>query len=124
MQPLVLVVDDNDKNRKLVRDVLRAGGFRTIEAGSAAEGIALGGECRPDVILLDLGLPDMGGIEAAVVLRSGAQTAGIPVVAMSSSPLATGRDALAAAGFAGYIEKPIRVRDFPDQVRRYCRPGA
>jgi two-component system cell cycle response regulator DivK len=69
---------------------------------------------------MDLGLPDMGGDEAAVALRDQAQTAGIPVVAMSSSPLARRRGALATAGFAGYIEKPITVREFPDQVRHYC----
>jgi two-component system, cell cycle response regulator DivK len=104
-----------------VRDVLQAGGFRTVEAGSAAESISLAGEVHPDVILMDLGLPDMGGIDAARVLRGAARTAGIPVVAMSSSRLHGGRSALRAAGFAGYIEKPIRVREFADQVRRYCR---
>ena len=92
--PLVLIVDDNEKNRKLARDVLRAAGFQTIEAGSGAEAVALAGERRPDVFLMDLGLPDMGGDEAAVALRDQAQTAGIPVVAMSSSPLARRRGAL------------------------------
>jgi two-component system, cell cycle response regulator DivK len=100
--------------------VLRAAGFRTIEAGSGAQAVELAGERRPDVVLMDLGLPDMGGDEAVVALRDRAQTAGIPVVAMSSSPLARRREALTTAGFAGYIEKPIRVREFPDQVRRYC----
>jgi two-component system cell cycle response regulator DivK len=117
---LVLIVDDNERNRRLARDVLRAAGFQTIEAGSGTQAVALAGERRPDVVLMDLGLPDMGGHEAAVALRDQARTAGIPVVAMSSSPLAWRREALTTAGFAGYIEKPIRVREFPDQVRHYC----
>jgi two-component system cell cycle response regulator DivK len=118
--PLVLIVDDNEKNRKLARDVLRAAAFRTIESASAADGIALATEHLPDVILLDLRLPDMDGTDAARKLADGAQTARIPVVALSSLPLEDGDDWFLAAGFAGYLGKPISVVEFPDQVRRYC----
>ncbi len=79
--PLVLIVDDNEKNRKLARDVLRAAGLRTIEAASGREGIALAAERLPDVILLDLRLPDMDGTDVARRLRERARTARIPIVA-------------------------------------------
>jgi two-component system cell cycle response regulator DivK len=121
--PLVLIVDDNEKNLKLVRDVLRAARFRTIEAATGTEAIALAAERRPDVILMDLRLPDMDGSEAARMLRDGERTASIPIVAVSSAPMSSAGTWLRAAGFAGYLEKPISVRRFPDQVRRYCASG-
>ena len=121
--PLVLIVDDNEKNRKLARDVLRAAGLRTIEAASGGEGIALAAECLPDVILLDLRLPDLDGEDVANTLREGARTARIPVVALSALRYGGDSERLLAAGFAGYLEKPIDVREFPEQVRRYCRPA-
>ena len=119
-QPLVLIVDDNERNRKLTRDVLRATGFRTIEAGSGAEGIALAAERLPDVILMDLRLPDMDGADAARMLGEGARTARIPVVALSSAPFAGSDDWCLSAGFAGYVEKPFTVREFPALVLGYC----
>ena len=122
--PLVLIVDDSAKNRKLARDVLRAGGLRTLEAGSGAEAIALAAEHLPDVILMDLRLPDMDGTDATRMLRGGVRTARIPVVALSAMPLESGADWFLAAGFSGYLEKPIKVAGFADQVRRYCAgPG-
>ena len=121
--PLVLIVDDYEQNRKLARDVLRAAGFRTLEAGSGTEAIALAGAHLPDVILMDLRLPDMDGVDAARRLGDEAQTAGIPVVALSSVPLAGDGGRLVTARFAGSLEKPIRVSEFPGQVRRYCAGG-
>ena len=118
--PVVLIVDDNDRNRKLARDVLRAAGFRTLEAATGAEGIALAAERLPDVVLLDLRLPDLDGTEVARELRDETRTASIPVVALSALQLGGDEDWLRAAGFAGYVEKPIDVRRFPNQVRRYC----
>jgi two-component system cell cycle response regulator DivK len=118
--PLVLVVDDNEKNLKLVRDVLCAAGFRTVEATTGAEAIALADRHLPDVILMDLRLPDMDGTDAVRTLADGKQTASIPVVALSSVPLEHGGDWFRALGFAGCVEKPISVRTFPDQVRGYC----
>jgi two-component system, cell cycle response regulator DivK len=118
--PLVLIVDDNEKNRKLAVDVLAAAGFETLEAGTGAEGLALAAERVPDVILMDLRLPDMDGMDAARTLRAHEPTARIPVVAMSALRL-EGRDEwLEEAGFTGWLEKPIRVGTFPDEVRRYC----
>ena len=119
--PLVLIVDDNERNLKLHRDVLRAAGLRTLEAGTGAEAIALATTHAPDVIVMDLGLPDMDGTEAARALADDERTARIPVVALTSLRLEDGGDRLRTAGFAGYLEKPISVRVFPEQVRRHVR---
>ena len=83
---LVLIVDDNEQNAKLVRDVLEAAGMRTLSAATAAEALALARRHRPDLVLMDLRLPDLDGIEAARQLRADAATADIPVVALSASP--------------------------------------
>jgi two-component system cell cycle response regulator DivK len=118
---VVLIVDDNEKNLKLARDVLRAAGLRTLEAACGADAIRLADEHLPDVILMDLQLPDMDGAEAARRLGDRPRTARVPVVALSALRLEDGRAWFRAAGFAGFLEKPISVRDFPDQVRHYCR---
>ena len=115
----VLIVDDNEKNAKLARDVLRVAGLRTLEAGSGAEALALAFEHQPDVILMDIRLPDMDGTDAARRLKDDARTADIPVVALTS--LSTNGESFREAGFDGYLEKPISVAEFPEQVRRYCR---
>jgi two-component system, cell cycle response regulator DivK len=118
--PLVLIVDDHARNRKLAGDVLRLARFRTVEAATAAEGMALASEHLPDVILMDLRLPDLDGMEAARMLRAEARTSRIPVVAMTALPV-DARDAwLFEAGFVGYIVKPIDIDEFPDAVRRFC----
>ena len=116
----VLVVDDNEMNRKLAVDVLSAAGFRTFGAAWAAQGIALAREHVPDVILMDLQLPDMDGVEATRDLAAHERTARIPVVAMSATGLEGADDWLEEAGFTGWIEKPISVSRFPEEVRRFC----
>ena len=121
--PLVLIVDDSEMNLRLARDVLRAAGFRTLEAATGAAGIALAVEHVPDVILMDLRLPDMDGRDAARRLSEGTRTALIPVVALSALPLEEGGRTLSSA-FAGYLEKPFNVGTFPDQVRGYCNDEA
>ncbi len=118
--PLVLIVDDDARNLKLARDVLLAAGFRTLVARNGAEAVALGAEHLPDVILMDLRLPDMDGAEAARILADGARTAAIPVVALSAVAFEGDTAWLTRAGFAGYVEKPIDVESFPYQVRRFC----
>lgn len=116
----VLVVDDNDRNRKLALDVLSAAGFRTFGSATAAQGIALAREHVPDVILMDLRLPDIDGVDATRRLAAHERTALIPVIALSASPLEGSDDWLEEAGFAGWLEKPIHVSTFPEQVRRHC----
>ena len=116
----VLVVDDNARTRKLARAVLDAAGFDTLGAATGQEGVALAAEHEPDLILLDLRLPDLHGVEVVRQLRDGERTARIPIVAMSATSLREQGDWLETVGFAGSIDKPIHVRTFPDQVRRLC----
>jgi len=118
--PLVLIVDDDARNLKLARDVLLAAGFRTLVAGNGTEALALAAEHRPDVILMDLRLPDMDGTEAARILADGARTAAIPVVALSAVAFEGDTTWLTRAGFVGFLEKPIDVESFPHQVHRFC----
>ena len=123
MSELVLIVDDNERNLRLARDVLQFAGLRTVEATTAEDGIRVAGELLPDVILMDVRLPDVDGPAALVRLRAEPRTAAIPVVAVTSSAMMGDRERLLAAGFDGYLEKPINVREFADQVRAYCRPS-
>lgn len=116
---LVLIVDDNEKNAKLARDVLRFAGFRTIEAGSGGVGFSLAVEDLPDVILMDIRLPDMDGTVVLRNLKEEPRTAQIPVVALTSFAMKGDRESFLEAGFDGYLEKPISVKTFPDQVRSY-----
>lgn len=118
--PVVLIVDDNEKNRKLAASLLSAAGFRTIEAATATVAIELAAGHVPDVVLMDLRLPDIDGAEAARRLGDDERTAAIPIVALSALSLEGNDDWLQAAGFAGWLEKPIRVDTFADQVRGYC----
>ena len=118
--PLVLIVDDNDRNRKLAGDVLRSARFRTLEARTAADGIALASEHLPDVILMDLRLPDLDGAEAVRLLRTEPRTSRIPVVAVTALRTDGRDDWLFDVGFAGYVVKPIDIDEFPDVVRRFC----
>ena len=121
---LVLIVDDNEKNLKLARDVLGFAGFRTLEAASGSAGVALAAEHLPDAILLDIRLPDMDGTQAARLLKDDPHTASIPLVALTSLAMKGDREWLLATGFEGYLEKPISVREFPEQVRSFCRSRA
>jgi two-component system cell cycle response regulator DivK len=117
---LILIVDDNDKNLRLVRDVLRFAGFRTVEAVTGGEGVATAIEQHPDVILMDIRLPDMDGTEAARLLKDEPRTADIPIVALTSLAMKGDREWFLASGFDGYLEKPISVRELPSQVRSFC----
>ena len=119
--PLILIVDDDERNLRLAQDVLVAAGMRTLGAGTGTEGIALAVEHLPDVILMDLRLPDMDGMDAARRLAGSGRTASIPVVALTSLRLEDEASWLRTAGFAGSLVKPIDVDGFPAQVRRYCR---
>ena len=120
---LILIVDDNEKNVKLARDVLRFAGYRTLEARSGEDAIQLAEEHLPDVILMDIRLPGMDGTAAAGLLKSRPKTATIPLVALTSFAMKGDREGFLAAGFDGYLEKPISVKEFAQQVRAYCRPG-
>jgi two-component system, cell cycle response regulator DivK len=115
--PLVLIVEDNQQNARLARDVLQAAGFRAIEAATGLEALAQAREARPAVILLDIRLPDLDGGNIVRQLKADATTRNIPVIALTS--LALDERSFLEAGFDGYLEKPIDVREFPDEVRRF-----
>jgi two-component system cell cycle response regulator DivK len=121
VKELILIVEDNDKNLKLTRDLLRFHGFETIEARSAEDGIALARGRTPQLVLMDIQLPGMDGVTALRELRQDAGTAAIPVVALTASVMKEDRERFDKAGFDGFITKPISVKDFPDQVRGYLR---
>jgi CheY-like chemotaxis protein len=108
---------------KLVRDLLRFAGFRTLEAFTAEAGMSMAAEHLPNVILMDIRLPDMSGTDALRLLRNADATAPIPIVALTSLAMKGDRERLLAEGFDGYLEKPIDVQLFPEQVRSYCRPA-
>jgi two-component system cell cycle response regulator DivK len=113
---LILIVEDNEKNLKLVRDVLQVKGFNTIEAGTAEEGIQLAASRKPDLILMDIQLPGMNGIDALKHLRADKATATIPVVAVTASVMQQDRTLITEAGFDGYVGKPINIKEFLDAV--------
>jgi two-component system, cell cycle response regulator DivK len=117
---LVLVVEDHALNLELARDALQLRGFRTLEARTAGEAIALARRHRPDLVLLDIQLPDMDGLRALGLLRAEPGTAAIPVVALTAFAMREDRQRLLRAGFDGYLGKPIDVTAFPEQVRAYC----
>lgn len=121
---LVLIVEDNEKNLKLARDVLRFNGFRTVEAASGEEALPIAREHLPDLVLMDIALPGIDGVEAARQLRAAPETAAIPVVALTASVMGTDRARFVGAGFAGLIAKPIDVLRFPEQVLAYCLHSA
>ncbi len=114
---LILIVEDNEKNRKLARDVLQATGYQTIEAETGEDGVCLAKERHPALVLMDIQLPGIDGIAALGQLRADAATRAIPVIAVTASAMTHDRQKIMAAGFDGYQTKPIRVREFLDAVR-------
>ena len=114
---LILIVEDNDKNLKLVRDVLQVKGYTTVEAGTAEDGIRLAAERKPDLVLMDIQLPGMNGIQALGVLRADPETASIPVIAVTASVMQQDRKHITEAGFDAYIGKPLNLKEFLETVR-------
>jgi len=114
---VILIVEDNEKNMKLVRDVLQVKGYQTLEAGTAEDGIALAQAHSPDLVLMDIQLPGMNGIEALGVLRANPDTAHIPVIAVTASVMQQDRKQITEAGFDAYIGKPINLKEFLQSVR-------
>lgn len=116
---LILIVEDNEKNLKLTRDVLRYHGFRTIEAPDGETGVRLAAEQLPQLILMDIQMPGIDGIEALRRIRAAEATAGITTVALTASVMSGDRERFDAAGFDGFIAKPIDIKTFPDQIRSH-----
>lgn len=117
---LVLIVEDNERSLKLERDVLQLEGYRTLEAHTGEEGIALALTNLPDLILMDIRLPGIDGVEALRRLRDDLRTASIPVVALTSSAMSDDLERFQRAGFDGYLAKPIDLRQFKREVAARC----
>ena len=118
---VILIVDDNANNRKLTRDVLEFSGFGTLEATGGVEGVEMAQEHVPDLVLIDIRMPDLSGTEALKLLKEDSRTAQIPIVALTSSTMRGDEERFLAEGFDGYLQKPISVRELPDQVRSHLR---
>ena len=120
----ILIVEDNEKNMKLARDVLQAKGYQTLEAVNGEDGVRLALEHKPDMVLMDIQLPDINGIEAFTRIRADAATAHIPVVAFTASVTPMDRSRITDAGVDGFIGKPINLKEFLDTVRRTVEGAA
>ncbi len=120
---LVLIVEDNEKNMKLARDILQAKGFKTVEAVTGEEGVKLAKEKKPDLVLMDIQLPGISGIDAFKQLRADVNTARIPVIALTASVTPTDRSQITAAGFDAFVSKPINLKEFVATVKRLVEGG-
>ena len=115
----ILIIEDNPMNLKLIRDVLQIEGYETLEAESGETGVELARERHPAVILMDVNLPQMDGREAMKILKADASTRQIPIIAVTSLAMKGDRERLLAAGFDGYISKPIDIKELPRLVESY-----
>jgi two-component system cell cycle response regulator DivK len=121
--PLVLVVEDNERNAKLLRDVLEHRGYGVLVAATGEAGVAMAREHHPALVLMDIQLPGISGIEAFAQLRADDGTKDIPVVAVTASAMQEEREQIETAGFAGYQPKPIQVMAFLEAVEGIIGPG-
>jgi two-component system, cell cycle response regulator DivK len=115
---LILIVEDNEKNRKLIRDLLQAKGYQTIESDTAEEGLRLAEERKPTLILMDIQLPGLDGIAAMKQLKAAPGTRTIPVMAITASAMTYNRESMLAEGFDGYQIKPFNLVDFLAEIGR------
>ena len=120
---VVLVVEDNVRNMTLLRDVLRATGYRTLEASTGGEALALAALHTPALVLMDIRLPDMDGTEALRRLRRDARTASVPVLALTAQAMKGDRERFLEAGFDGYLPKPVDLDELLAAIRRHCGAG-
>lgn len=114
----ILIVEDNEKNMKLARDILRAKGYAVLEAVNGLDGVKLALEHKPDLVLMDIQLPDINGIDAFERIRADAAAACVPVVAFTASVTAGDRSRIGDAGFDAFLGKPIQLKEFLETVRR------
>ncbi|MBM4296214.1 MAG: response regulator [Deltaproteobacteria bacterium] len=117
----ILIIEDNEKNRKLCRDVLQVKGYRTIESENAEDGLKLAAEQMPALILMDIQLPGMDGVTAMKQLKADAATKNIPIIAVTASAMTNNRAAMLAEGFDGYQTKPISLKELLGEVERVLR---
>lgn len=120
----ILIVEDNETNLMIFRDILSAAGHHILSAGSAEEAFSLARSHTPDLILMDIQLPGMSGLEAVLHLKKDSSTASIPIVALTAHAMAGHRERALEAGCSGFITKPIRSREFREQVQSFLHPGS
>jgi two-component system, cell cycle response regulator DivK len=120
----ILVVEDNEKNMKLFRDVLRATGYRTLEASTGGQALLLAARHRPALVLMDIRLPDMTGVEALSRLRTDGRTVLIPVLAVTAQAMKGDHQRFIEAGFDGYLSKPVDIHELLATVERHCTGAA
>ena len=121
---LILIIEDNEKNRKLCRDVLQVKGYQTVESETAEDGLKLAADKSPALILMDIQLPGMDGITAMKQLKTDAKTQNIPIIAITASAMTHNRTTMLAEGFDGYQTKPISLKEFLDEVMRVLKTQA
>jgi two-component system, cell cycle response regulator DivK len=117
----ILVVEDNEKNMKLFRDVLQSASFRTLEATTGGRAVELALEHRPALVVMDIRLPDIDGVEVLRLLRADERTAAIPVLAVTAQAMDGDRARFLAAGFDDYLSKPVDIGELVGTVKRYCK---
>ena len=120
---VILIVEDNEKNMKLVRDILRHAGHATLEATTGVDGVSLAVAHRPDLVLMDIQLPDIDGIEALRRIREVKELDGVPVVAVSASVMPDDQQKIVTSGFDAFVTKPINLKQFLDTIRRFLASG-
>src|SRR6476620_4254589 len=118
--PQILVVEDNERNMKLFCELLQASGYPTLEATTGESAVELALEHHPDLVLMDIQLPDIDGIEALGRLRADDRFATAPVLALTAQAMEGDRERFLAAGFDGYLSKPVDIAEFVTTVKRYC----
>jgi len=119
----ILIVEDNEKNMKLVRDILRHKGHATLEAATGEDGVRLALQHVPALILMDIQLPDIDGIEALRRIREHAALEATPVVAVSASVMPDDQQKIVSSGFDAFITKPINLKQFQDTVQQFLAGG-
>ena len=119
MEKVILIVEDEPMNLKLIRDLLQASGYLTLEATDGLEGIELAKAHKPDLILMDIMMPTMDGLEATKILKADAETRNIPIIALTSYAMKEDEEKIREVGCDGYITKPIDTREFLKKVSEF-----
>jgi two-component system, cell cycle response regulator DivK len=119
----ILIVEDNEKNMKLVRDILRHQGYETLEAVNGLDGVRLAEQQQPDLVLMDIQLPDIDGIEALGRIRADRSLDAVPVLAVSASVMPDDQQKIISSGFDAFITKPINLKQFVETVQRFLQNG-
>ena len=119
MSKTILIVEDNENDMMLVRDVLQSKGYTVLDAVTGAEGVRIAIEAKPDLVLMDIGLPDIDGIAALAQIRANEASRGIPMLAVSASEMPDEKQRIVASGFDAYITKPLNMKSFVETIEKF-----